>query len=42
MMTGALVDRLTHQSHILPIEGESYRFRQGLKKNSKREKKKEG
>lgn len=40
MMTGALVDRLTHQAHILLIEGESYRFRQSLK-NSKREKKKD-
>lgn len=27
-LTGALLDRLTHRVHILPIEGESYRLAQ--------------
>jgi DNA replication protein DnaC len=27
-LTGALLDRLTHRSHIVPIEGESYRLAQ--------------
>lgn len=26
VLTGALLDRLTHHSHILLFEGESYRF----------------
>lgn len=29
-MTAALLDRLTHKSHILEFVGESYRFRQRL------------
>src|SRR5690348_7033977 len=29
-MTAALLDRLVHRSHILAIEGESFRFRQSL------------
>jgi DNA replication protein DnaC len=29
-MTAALLDRLVHRSHILLLEGESYRFRQSL------------
>ena len=31
-LTGALLDRLTHRVHILPIEGESYRLAQSRKK----------
>jgi DNA replication protein DnaC len=31
-MTAALLDRLGHRSHILPMEGESFRFRQSLQK----------
>ena len=30
-MTAALLDRLTHKSHILLLNGESYRFRQSMK-----------
>ena len=29
-MTAALLDRLVHRSHILAVEGESFRFRQSL------------
>jgi DNA replication protein DnaC len=29
-LTSALLDRLTHHSHILLFEGESYRFRESL------------
>lgn len=32
-MTAALLDRLTHRSHVLLFEGESYRFRQSLGKD---------
>ena len=31
-LTAALLDRLTHRSHILEFAGESYRFRQRMKK----------
>ena len=31
-MTVALLDRLVHRSHILLLEGESFRFRQSLHK----------
>jgi DNA replication protein DnaC len=31
-MTAALLDRLVHRSHILMMEGESFRFRQSLQK----------
>ena len=31
-MTAALLDRLVHRSHILTMEGESFRFRQSLQK----------
>ncbi|MGC5328995.1 IS21-like element helper ATPase IstB [Brevibacillus sp. SYSU BS000544] len=30
-MTAALVDRLTHRSHVFPMNGDSYRFKQSLK-----------
>ena len=33
-MTAALLDRLTHNAHILNINGESYRFKQALAKQS--------
>lgn len=31
-MTAALVDRLTHRAHILDMNGESYRFRESLRR----------
>jgi DNA replication protein DnaC len=31
-MAGALVDRLTHHAHVLQVSGESYRFRESLKR----------
>lgn len=31
-MTAALLDRLTHRAHILVLNGESYRFRESLRK----------
>ncbi|WP_409978412.1 ATP-binding protein [Anoxybacteroides rupiense] len=31
--TAALLDRLTHRSHILLLNGESYRFRQSMKQS---------
>lgn len=34
-LTGALLDRLTHHSHILEMNGDSYRFRESLKKKGK-------
>jgi hypothetical protein len=33
-MTVALLDRLVHRSHVLMIEGESFRFRQILQKQN--------
>ncbi len=33
-MTAALLDRLVHRSHILVLEGESFRFRQSLEHHS--------
>lgn len=33
-MTAALLDRLTHNAHILNINGDSYRFKQALAKQS--------
>jgi len=34
-MTAALLDRLTHRSHLLVLEGDSYRFRQSLQRQEK-------
>ncbi len=34
-LTAALLDRLTHRSHILNINGESYRFRESISKQTK-------
>jgi DNA replication protein DnaC len=31
-MTAALLDRLTHRAHILPMNGDSYRFRESLRR----------
>lgn len=33
-LTTALLDRLTHRSHILVFEGESYRFRESQRRNA--------
>lgn len=35
VLTAALLDRLTHHSHILVFEGESYRFRESQSKKKK-------
>jgi DNA replication protein DnaC len=31
-MTAALVDRLTHRAHLLNMNGDSYRFRESLRR----------
>lgn len=31
-LTGALLDRITHHAHILKIDGDSYRFKQSLRR----------
>jgi DNA replication protein DnaC len=36
-MTAALLDRLTHNAHILNVNGESYRFKQALAKQTETE-----
>lgn len=33
VLTGALLDRLTHHSHVLLFEGESYRFKQRMQQS---------
>lgn len=32
-LTGALLDRMTHHAHILKIDGDSYRFKQSLRRS---------
>jgi DNA replication protein DnaC len=34
-LTGALLDRLTHQAHILEFQGDSYRFKESLRRQTK-------
>jgi len=34
-LTGALLDRLTHRSHILEMNGDSYRFKESLRRKRK-------
>ena len=34
-LTGALLDRLTHRSHILEMNGDSYRFKESLRRKKK-------
>ena len=35
-ITGALLDRLTHRMHILEMNGESYRFKDNIKRQGKK------
>jgi DNA replication protein DnaC len=37
-LTAALLDRLTHRAHILEFTGESFRFRQRMQREAKKEK----
>lgn len=39
VLTAALLDRLTHHSHILVFEGESYRFRESQSKKTRYQRK---
>jgi DNA replication protein DnaC len=34
-LTGALLDRLTHRAHILEMNGESYRFKESMRRQRK-------
>jgi DNA replication protein DnaC len=34
-MTATLVDRLTHHCHLLEMNGDSYRFKEGLRQKRK-------
>lgn len=34
-LTGALLDRLTHHAHIITMNGESYRFKESMKRKEK-------
>ena len=40
-LTGALLDRLTHRVHILEMNGESYRFKDSVRRLGKNQKKEE-
>lgn len=40
-LTGALLDRLTHRVHILEMNGESYRFKDSVRRLGKKQKKEE-
>jgi DNA replication protein DnaC len=35
-LTGALLDRLTHRVHILEMNGESYRFKESMRRHGKK------
>jgi hypothetical protein len=35
-LTGALLDRLTHRVHILEMNGESYRFKESVRRLGKK------